>query len=509
MKLNASNKKVKNFIGVYIDVNEIVVSVSSLNKDKINVSKIISVNTDYSFEGIIKPLSLNNDFFSEKQKWVVAFKEVIKKADLSDTQVIVSLSDKFSITRFFSMPYVDRKFWNKSIPIESKKYIPLSFDELSYDFYALSSENNSKISVCFSVTPKKTIEFFTQLLKQLNINLVMIEPSVISFFRFYEIMIHSNGDPVIIVHISNDDVYVLLGYQYLPVVFRSFSFKNPTFSQRQSLDLKGSMLFVQRIFPDVEFKKVILAGNNIDEYIPKIKSEIGLEPQVIDLSSKVNINSYNFSHISSISSSLKSQISEDVLIDLSGLEKSKKIEKMIKNFVFSVAGIISSFFILLFFIVSLKNYFITNKLTSILSNNPQLQEILSYTPEDIQMKINLMDEKNKFLIMIFDKNDFVAPKLSELSDVIPTRFWIKEMKYVNSISPNISESKINFIINGNSDLKGEPATRYFEYFKQELKKSNAFKICNFPAIMRDNISSDLDKNISTFEILCEISKDNL
>ncbi|MGC8728467.1 MAG: hypothetical protein ACP5SD_04285 [Elusimicrobiales bacterium] len=506
-------------LGIYVDVSEIALSIAYLDKNKINISKTIHIPTEYKTEGIIKPLSLNNDFFSDKQKWVSSFKDIIKKSDFKTSRAVVSLSHDFSITRFFSMPFIERKFWNKAIPIESKKYIPVSFDELAYDFYAYPLENNSKVGVCFSVTQKKTTEFLIQLLKQTGIELLMAEPSAVSMIRFFSIT-SENKDPSVLVYVSEDEVYTAIDSENIPVVFRYISFsKSPAFSERKSLNLKGSMLFAQRTLPNVDINKIIFAGIGGDKWSEQAEKETSIKPEILKMDEKINTGDFKFSTIMSASASVKYQRKEKVSIDISEVEKNKRLNKTIQNSIFMIGGFVAGLFILLLFINSLRNYFIRNEILSYMSKMPEISEFEGLTTEQANDKLVKMRKIKNLFSKIIIKRDYFAPKMSDMCDVIPKDMWLKEMVYTNPVTINNEANiKIEFTINGETYLTGESRTYYMDYFMKEIKKSKNFIICNPPLgsidyNVRDAENFSMDPKAkaapAVFRISCHMDKSKL
>lgn len=513
-------KKTNNdVLGIYIDVSRITLSIAHQDKNKLNVSKVIHIDTDYKTEGIIKPLSLNNDFFSEKQKWVISLKDILKKSDLKVSKAVVSLSHDFSITRFFTMPFIERKFWNKAIPIESKKYIPVSFDELSYDFYANSLENNSKVGVCFSVTQKKSTEFIIQILKQSGIELLMAEPSVLSMIRFFSIALPDNESQVL-VYFSDDDIYTAVSSDGVPIVFRYISFsKSPAFSERKSLDLKGSILFAQRIMPSLELNKIFFAGNGSDKWVEQAEKETNIKPLVLKMDDKINTGDFSFSTVISSSASIKFETKEKISIDVSEVEKNKRIARTIQNSIFMIGGAVAGLFILLFFINSLRNYFIKNEINSLISKMPEISEFEGLTVEQANDKVVKMRKVKNLFSKIIIKRDYAAPKMSDMCDIIPKDMWIKELIYTNPITVNNEANiKIEFSISGETYLTGESRTYYMDYFMKEIKKNTNFMICNPPVgsmdyNVRDAENVGMGINAKTgpavFRISCYMDKSKI
>jgi hypothetical protein len=512
---------IKETIGIYIDINDIAISVATLNKDKINVNKTVHVPTNFKPEGIVKPLSLNNDFFSEKQSWVTAFKDAIKKSNLKSNSAVVSLSHDFSITRFFAMPYIDRKFWNKAIPIESKKYIPVSFDELGYDFYAYQMSDRSKIGVAFSVTQKKTTEFLVQQLKNLGIKLELVEPSAFAAIRFFH-TVTKVFEPSIFIYSSDDDIYTVLTYENIPIMFRCLSFsKSSSFSERRTLDLKGSILFAQRMIPNMDVKKVFVFEGIPELWIKNIEMDVGIKPEVVKLSDKIVSPDFSFSTILSISSSIKNQTKEQYSIDISEIEKSKRFDKIVMKNISIIAGVISSLFLLSFLINTIRIHFISKDISQYMVQMPEVVEFKNLTADETNKKIEKMKKSRDIFNRILIKRDYVSSRLSDLADIIPKDLWIKEFIYSNPFMLNPDSGiQISLSMNGETLLTGDARTYYIEYFVKEIRKSKSFYICAPPGKLDYKASNNdpqtygsYNKNddisSASFSINCNFDKSKL
>ncbi|MEF3280166.1 MAG: hypothetical protein K6357_04285 [Elusimicrobiota bacterium] len=471
----------KDLMGIYIDIDEVTLSVASASKGKVSVSRTIHIPTEYKTEGIIKPLSLNSDFFSDKQKWIISLKNVIKKSNFKLNNAVISLSHDFSITRFFVLPYAERKFWNKAIPIESKKYIPVSFDELSYDFYAYSLPDNSKIGVSFSVTQKKTTEFLSAQLKEVGVNLEMVEPSPFAMIRFLN-AIGISEENYLAIYSCGDDIYTLLFSNSVPVIFRYVSFsKTSVFSDRKSLDLKGSLMFAQRNIPDTEIKSVFIMGNDFENLTGNVEREIGIKPTPVNLQDKIDTNDYKFSTIISAASSIKNYSKEEYFVDIAEINKNKRINKLVVKFASILGGVISGFFILIFIINSLRIYLLSKKINEYISTMPEISEFQGLTVEQVNSRIVTLRRTKSAFTSFLNKRDYLAPKLSVLADIIPKDIWLKDIFYNNPFSAgNEVNAKIEFVMNGETNLSGENRNYYMDYFMKEIKKNQVFHICNPP-----------------------------
>lgn len=472
--------KTLNYLGMYIDYNTIVVSQAEQKAEKLLIKKVFSIEVNYKVEGLIKPLSLNNDFFNEKQPWVSSLKENFKKVKVDSNNLIIALSHNFSVTRFFTMPYIERKFWNKAVPIESKKHIPVAFEELGYDFHAEPIGEKQKIGVLFSVTPKKTTEFLTQLFKTIGLNVIIIEPVVYTFYRLSHYLTEGK-DNYIFVYSEGDDVYLSVVWKKIPVLYRYISFsKTPSFSERRSFDLKGSLMFLERNIPAAQIKDVfVFSTTAVDSLSSQVKREIQIDPLVINLNTKLETDDKSFANMISSSASLFNKVKTDYVIDISENQKSKRmivtINKFFTTLTFSVVGA----FLLLYLLNTFRSYQYSKEISYHYSQMTQISEFKNTSAADVERKVKEISKIAQLISRVYEKREYFAPKLSAIADTIPKEVWIKVATFENppAIDPSNPPS-VNLILEGETYLVGESRSYYLDFFVKELKKKEAFKICS-------------------------------
>lgn len=494
-------KKSSNYTGVYIDYNTISVSIAEQKSDKILIRKIFNINVDYKVEGLIKPLSLNSDFFNEKQQWVSTLKDTFKKVKIDTNHVIISLSHNFSVTRFFTMPYIERKFWNKAVPIESKKHIPVAFEELGYDFYAEPIGEKQKIGALFSVTQKKTTEFLNQLFKTLGLSVSIIEPVVYTFYRISQYLT-GGKDNYLFVYTEGDEVYTCLVWNKIPIMYRYISFsKTPSFSDRRSLDLKGSIMFLQRNIPDTDIKDVFIFGNSVDVTSSQVKKEIQTEPVIINPKDKFEPQDNSFGMIMSASASLTNRVKIDYIIDISENQRSKRVIDSVNKFITIITVGIATFFLFLYLFNMFRVYKYSNKISYYYSQMPEINEFENTPVGVIEDKVKQLSKIAKVIRVVFEKREYFTPKIAAIADTIPKDVWVKTITFVNppSVDPSVQPS-IDFMIEGETYLVGESRTYYLDYFVKELKKREAFKTCIPPLGRIDYEAKDPD-NISDISMV--------
>jgi len=264
------------YLGIYISPKEICFSQVKIGRDsKPEPEHLIKFPTDFPVkEGMMRPLSLNHEFFSEKASWLAPFKQAVKKVSWDTTNVVVTLSPQFAILRYFVMPVIERRFWNKSIPLESKKYIPVSFEEVVYDFNPVPAEGGKKLGVLFGLTQRKSVEFISETLKACGFTLSAVEITPVSMERLFGFLDQKEHDSKGYIHFSENSTYMLFSHGGYPVLYRETeSDSSGTMSERKRLDVKGAMQFVDRYVGGKEYKAIAISGDGTDIWQPLTEKE--------------------------------------------------------------------------------------------------------------------------------------------------------------------------------------------------------------------------------------------
>jgi len=511
------NKKNKDIVGVYIDISEISISHISLSGNQIKINKINSFKTNFPVKDkIIKPIGLNNEFFNEKQEWVSVFKETIKKMEISSFSMNITLSHYFSITRFFVMPIIDKKFWDKSIPIESKKYVPVAFDEMSYDFYAYPLNNIKKLAVLFGITQKKTVEFLISILNGISIEMDGVETSAISFERLLTFVDNKDHDKKAYIHFCGENSYVIFSSNNCPVIFREISIEdNSGISERKSLDIKGSIAFVKRYIPDQIYSTIIISGDNAQLWQKLAESESGLKAELIDINKILGLKNNSFSYLCAIGAALKDKITFKQNVDISGITLSKKLSKLVQNYIVTLASIISGFFLILSLFNHIQIYSISSKINSLKNTMTDISEFQNLPEDMVKTKVEDIQKKASLMKILFSEKDYLATKLHVIANVIPNDLWVTDINYINSIgmSDIVSEGR-EFNLRGETILKGDKKLAVVDSFVREIKKSPEFKSFMPPlGTIEASIETNLEKEVGSvanlntpYSIICAEKK---
>ncbi|MCR4819520.1 MAG: pilus assembly protein PilM [Elusimicrobiales bacterium] len=481
MATKKNNKK--GVLGIYISPKEIAIAEVQLKgAGKLQPDHLVKFPTDFpKKDGAQRPMSQNADFFKPGAAWVNKFKTAIKKVNWNASDAVVTLSESFGILRYFSMPAIPRKFWSKSIPLESKKYIPLSFDNVMMDYDAIPSEQGKKLSVLFGISQKDTIDFLVSLLKEMGFRLASLEISSVSLERLFSYIDPKDHVSHGYVHAAEDATHLLFSANGRPVLHREF--ENEGGNERRRLDLKGAIQFVDRYTEGDGFKTIILSGNYAQVMKENIEREAAPLPVVMmDIPPLCGTKDDSPTALFAIGAALFEKFPSKLRMDISGISTALRVTNEIQKVVYGVGAVITAILLLLILNGHRKMASINSDLQAYTQQN-STSDLTGSSAEDIRSKIDAMKQQSNTLSYLFSKNDFLAPKLSVLVDVIPKQLWVENITYVNVLALSASGGSrsggsgrmLNF--SGGTYLTGEARSQVTEGFLRDLKKNeNEFKV---------------------------------
>jgi type IV pilus assembly protein PilM len=160
---------------------------------------------------------------------VWGIKEIIKKSDIKSKDVVASVPSFSTFTTVIEMPYLSDSDFEKAIPIEAKKYVPVPIDEVVLDWSIIGVERDKKISgeksednntstetnveVFLAAVPKAEATRYQGIMRNCGLNLKALELENSSLIRA---MLGNDLSPTAIINIGGRSTSILIvdkGYE--------------------------------------------------------------------------------------------------------------------------------------------------------------------------------------------------------------------------------------------------------------------------------------------------------
>jgi len=516
------DKKVeKKVTGVYISLNEIVVMEVTLGDvpGTVIVDHIKKIATGFSVkeqqkQQLHRPMALNSSFFSEEAGWVSKFKQTINQIEwLGTKNTVVTLSSQFSIFRYFLMPAIEKKFWAKAIPLEAKKYIPLSFDDISCDYDVREAHEEGKIGVLFSMTHKSTVDFLKTVFSSVELHITSVEMATMSLERAFAYFDPQDHDSKGYIHVGASSIDILFSAEGRPVLHRELDNNTSTVSERRRLDVKGAMQFVDRYAPgSPKYKSVCIGGEFADTVKPILEREqsgltmeMWAPEKLYGMPKDTSVNT-----IIAIGAALRNKIPSVFNIDISGLTRKNIMEKLMMIYCLSVSGFIAAIFLLISFAAQINIFMKEKKINSLNSRTADVSFMYDMSESEINDRLNSIRGAVEDLMAAFRTQDEVAPKMSAIVGVKDERLWLTSVMYENMFPWDVKTDvnskdwgvKMSFVGETMNQAGGTPV-KIIEKFKKDIAEQKEFQ--NFdvtlPLFSSQQNDASLSENVK-FSIDC-------
>ncbi|HAF94746.1 MAG: hypothetical protein A2021_00530 [Elusimicrobia bacterium GWF2_52_66] len=467
-------------LGVYLSPSEICLSEVKAGKNsRLQVQHLVKISTGFnSTAGMTRPLSLNNDFFDDHAPWVDGFKNAVKKVSWGSSNVVVTFSPQLAILRYFVMPVMDRKFWNRAIPLESKKYIPISFDEVVYDFSVVAIDGGKKMGVLFGLTQKKSVEFLINTLKSAGLELASLETSSCSLERLFAFLDPKDHDVKAYIHFFGSQNLTLFSSGGYPVMYREKDFDSASsLTERKRLDIKGSVQFVERYVGGQAYKNLMLSGDNLEVWKDAAAQESQIPLVLWEPAKLADLKDNDTAAFFSLGASLKGAAAGRLTLDLSGISAASRLEKQVQSYVWGITAILGGLMLALSLITQVRLFMADSRLSGFKAKLGSASELQGNSVEAVRTKIKAMHENGRMLFGLINNRDYIAPKLQVIADTIPEALWIEEMRYTSPFfSDNTQSAAETITFSGKTALKGDMKFGIVNLFEKSLKTSAEFKI---------------------------------
>lgn len=476
----ASFKKLKlnHCVGIYISREYAYVSEVSYDKG-LKVARYLKVPMPES--GKDKPgetmrvAAMNIDFFENDSTWLVPIKNAIDQAKLGTAKVVITLSPQFGVFRNFYMPHIDRRFWKQSIPIEAKKYVPFAIDGSISDFYGYPAnpgpDGKARMAVLFAITNRKISEALKKGMAKIGLELVGVELSPVSTERFFDMTGDNTGGQVH-THFDANVASLQVSCDGIPFLFREVNFDDVQSTERRRLDVKGSMEFVGRQIGVESFKDVKLSGENLDLWKVVLEEDAKLPVISWDPKAKLKVSELEWGLMAAIGAAARYMLPGKDYVDLMGKVKESEEEEKAVIVVWALCLLISIMALASGLWARVNAASVHREMLKLQSQNTPVQEFEGKSSADIAEAVRLMREKADAMSYIFEKADYVTPKLEALSTTIPPSVWLLSMSYTSYLQVLKGRSGDNILVvdgsmrTGNREKDLEAADKFKDALSQ-------------------------------------------
>lgn len=463
---------------------------------------------------------------ADKQKAkVAAIKRAIRENNITVKKVVVGLSGKDVLIRYFQLPSIPKPEWRTAISLEARRYIPFKLEELHWDFsVVLPKARKNKMDVTFVAVKKEVTERYLSFLDEAGLKPLVLEPAPFGLLRFFASGNQlAEGKPTAIVDIDygiadinivKDRICYLTRDVSLPLE-EEVVFDNLLNEIRMSLD------YYEKLFPTEAIGKVLLCGEvGLKDWDSKLAQELKLPVEKADPAKIVRFKKVlpPLNMVLAIGLALRSLVKGVAEVNLSPfgpvaptlLPTAKPLRKLfeftpeIRQAVLHAGALSCIGLLILHLVMSFRVNTEEKELERIVSLRPEIS-----LPADTLTSAAIEKKKEEFksrlsdLDFIIEKRVFWTTKFNELPKVVPPGVWLRNL----SLSDELARGNK---FNRSLDIKGtayhqDPArqieivTKLVSNLKENQKFSQGFKEIKLDSMTGAEVGGRAVKN---FNISC-------
>lgn len=348
--------KVSHCLGLYLSPETIYIAQTRLEKagGRPVVEHLLRVPVPppegaESKTGGLGATTLNTNFLGDNARLGALLKQSMEGVKWKSRYAMVTLSHHLGLLRYFTMPVIDRPFWKTAVPLEAKKYIPIPFDALTYDYQviALPAEAGGKPrqGALIAVTQRKNLANIKILLEGLGLTLCGMEVAPCSVLRLWQgLEKEAEAGPYSQVHFDGGSVRILMADKGVPMFFREvFLGPEASLADQRKVDLGNCLSFAQAQLGVGKLASVRVSGGEpvLAQWREAFAKETNLPVAVQETASLLGVKKGDWGGYAAVGASLKFIGSRTMTLDMGGVGRVTDEERRVAKDILLLALVLS------------------------------------------------------------------------------------------------------------------------------------------------------------------------
>ncbi|MBI5240845.1 MAG: hypothetical protein HY926_10265 [Elusimicrobia bacterium] len=428
--------KLSSSLGMYLSPDTIYIAQTSLDRSgKLRVEHLVRIPVPVPEGKSAGTMTgtLNTSFLTENQKLGGLIQQSMSQFKWSSKNVMVTLSHHLGLLRYFTMPAIERRFWKSAVPVEAKKYIPIPFEALNYDYQCIplphDSSNRARQGTLIAVTQKQNLANISAMLQGLGLSIAGMEVAPCSTLKLWQVLSPgTSGAAYCHVHFDGGNVRILVADKGFPVFFREvFLGEEANLADQRKLDLGGCITFSQKQLAVGALGGISVSGStaNLAAWKDAFSRELGLPVAVQDTPALLGIKSGDWGGYSAIGASLRFQVPSTVFLDLGAIGRVTEDEKTVARD-FLAASALFTAGLLLMGLLKFAAYIYKAREFRSLQRDRQVEEVFRGKSEnDIQEMFRKMRAQNELTLTLCGQDRIrMTDILKDVVETLPEKSFI-------------------------------------------------------------------------------------
>jgi hypothetical protein len=446
--------KLSSTLGMYLSPDTIYIAQSSLDKaGKLRVEHLVRIPVpvpeDKGKAGGTMTGTLNTSFLTENQKLGGLIQQSMSQFKWNSKHVMVTLSHHLGLLRYFTMPAIERRFWKSAVPVEAKKYIPIPFESLSYDYQCVplppDAGNRARQGTLIAVTQKQNLANISAMLQGLGLSIAGMEIAPCSTLKLWQTLTPGSGaGSYCQVHFDGGSVRILVADKGLPVFFREvFLGEEANLADQRKLDLGGCITFAQKQLAVGALSGVSISGAtaNLAAWKDAFSRELGLPVAIQDTPALLGIKAGDWGGYSAIGASLRFQAPGEVALDLGAVGRVTDDERTVARDILVASGVLT-LALLVMGLFKFATYSYQAREFKSLHRDQMVEEVFrGKADNDIQDMFRKMRAQNDLTLTLCGPDRVrMIDVLKDIVEALPEKAFVHKLSVIRPVAFGVSLS---------------------------------------------------------------------
>jgi len=423
-------------LGVYIGIDEIYVAQTAKKNSGTVLESLVRVPVHSVDKNLLKPLDLNETFFS-MDNWVESLTKVASKKKWKTNRVVVSLAPAFCLLRHFVIPAnIERKMWKNSIPLQARKYIHFPFEKAEYAYHVYEFETaatkQKRLGVVFAMTTKLIIERLQKGFKAAGLELISVEPSSLSLGRAFN---DSDKEAVgkggrIYSFFGRDMANFVFLNGTAPVFLREVEISGSLPAERRRFEITNCTEFIAKQLERDPFEEAVITGVDIEQWRPALEADSKKPVRPWDLKEVYGVSAKSAGEIAAVGASIKFHDHQLPDIDFTKGHRLSDYEFNASLTAWKIVALVVLVFLVLIGKSFLDKHGTNKELLKVQSEHTiVISDFDGLSASQIQSNLSAIKMQNDNLQQLFKYDHVVTPVLADIVDAIPPDVWVTTVTY--------------------------------------------------------------------------------
>jgi hypothetical protein len=378
---------------------------------------------------------------------------------------------------------MERRFLRSAIPLEAKKYIPISFDVLANDWQAAAMPPDAggrpRSGVLIAVTQKKNLQNITGLLESLGLKLVGLEVAPCSVLRLWEEAAPpATPEPYASVHFDGGATRIMVCDRGLPVFFREvFLGEEATLADLRKIDLAGCLSFVAKQLNLPRVSRVKLGGANASmaQFVEAFAQEAGAPAELQDTAKALMIKGGDWGGFASIGASCKDLSASPISLDLAATDRVTEEERNTARDILA-AGAVAAAALVLLGMYGRMTYGMRAREMQNYQVDPDVRAVLQgrAAPDIEQQLTDMQTQLDQLRTLTRSERPKVSVVIREVVTLMPANVWLTGLSISNPLGGNLDKGTLEISLKARArgQTSAEEQDMAFQ-FQEALRRHEA------------------------------------